>query len=308
MAVRKLRILPKGKLKPLKAFDVSLIQRRLDGLLINVDRDLQRRLGSARITNNSNLFGQLTMATVMNRIAFNSYAALCFVTVDDEDYRRRKNFALIMPPVNRQLMDLLFTLVYIRDNFHARLLSYERASYRAWKEEYELYRGRFSGLPEWRSFFSFQKAFLPQIAKMLGITQAEKRNLNRIPRWKGPFKLSQEKTQSQPFLKWMVKWLYGETSAEAHLTGIGLFSISPFLLADLAEEEFRDVIMKRTVLQYHAKHFSRTVMLVLAIATELDAQFKLDNHTAIAYIWRILVEHAPDANDMYENRYKAMLT
>ena len=49
-------------------------------------------------------------------------------------------------------------------------------------------------------------------------------------------------------------------------------------------------------------------MLVLAIATEIDAQFKLDNHTAIAYIWRILIEHAPDAKDMYESRYKAILT
>jgi|SRR5580692_11145718 hypothetical protein len=219
MAASKLRILPKGKLKPLKAFDVSLIQRRLDGLLINVDRDLQRKMAAARMANKPKLFGQLTMMTVMNRIAFNSYAALCFLTVDDDDYRRRKNFVLVMPPVNRQLMDMLFTLVYIRDDFDARVVAYERASYRAWKEEYELYRGRFGGLPEWRSFFSFQKAFLPQIAKMLGITQAEKRNLNRIPRWKGPFKLSLEKTQSQPFLKWMVKWLYGETSAEAHLTG-----------------------------------------------------------------------------------------
>jgi hypothetical protein len=76
----------------------------------------------------------------------------------------------------------------------------------------------------------------------------------------------------------------------------------------LTEEEFKDVITKRTVLQYHAKHFSHTFMLVLAIATEIDAQFKLDNHTAIAYIWRILIEHAPDAKDMYESRYKAILT
>jgi hypothetical protein len=106
----------------------------------------------------------------------------------------------------------------------------------------------------------------------------------------------------------MVKWLYADTSAEAHLTGIGLFSVSPFLIADLTEEEVKDVITNRTVLQYHAKHFSRTFMTVLAIATEIDAQFRLNNHTAIAYIWRILIEHAPDAKDMYDNRYKAMLT
>jgi hypothetical protein len=84
-------------------------------------------------------------------------------------------------------------------------------------------------------------------------------------------------------------------------------TVSPFLLADLTDEEAKDLITNRAALQYHAKHLSRTFMTVLAVATEIDAQFKLNNHRVIAYIWRILIEHAPDAKDMYENRYKAML-
>jgi hypothetical protein len=308
MTVRKRRLFPKRKLKPLVAFDVGLIQSRLDGVLLNVDRDLQRLIVAAGRARNGDLVRQLTLLNVMNRIASNSYAALCFLMVEEGDSRRRKNFALVIPPVNRQLMDLLFTLVYIRDDFSARSLTYERAGYRAFKEEYEMYRSRWGGLPEWKPFFADQKTVLRQMAKPLRITLADKRNLNRIPRWKGPFKLSKEKTASQPFLKWMEKWLYGDTSAEAHLTGIGLFSVSPFLLADLADEEIKHIIKTRAILQYHARHFSRTVMTVLAIATEIDAQFKLNNHTAIAYIWRILIEYAPDAKDMYEARYEALLT
>jgi hypothetical protein len=104
------------------------------------------------------------------------------------------------------------------------------------------------------------------------------------------------------------KWVYDDTSAEAHLAGVGLFSLAPFLLAELADAQTRQMIEKRTYFQYHARHFSRTIMTVLAIATEIDAQFKLNNHAAIAYIWRIIVEYAPDANDMYEGRYRAMLS
>jgi hypothetical protein len=52
----------------------------------------------------------------------------------------------------------------------------------------------------------------------------------------------------------MEKWLYGDTSTEAHLTGIGLFSVSPFVLIDLTDEEFKNIITRRTLLQYHAKH------------------------------------------------------
>ena len=47
-------------------------------------------------------------------------------------------------------------------------------------------------------------------------------------------------------------------------------------------------------------------MTVLAIATEIDAQFNLNNHVAIAYIWRIFIEYAPDAKDMYECCYQAI--
>jgi hypothetical protein len=308
MPIPKTRLLPKRNLKPLRAFDVSLIQRRLDGVLLNVDRDLQRRIAQAGAARNYDLVRDLTLMNTMIRIASNSYAAICFLMVEEEDSRRRRNFALVIPPVNRQLMDLLFTLVYIRDDFDARCPVYERAGYRAAKEEYQLYRSKYLGLSEWKPFFADQKVVVREIGKALKITLAQKRNLKRIPRWKGPFKLSKEKTASQSFLRWMEKWLYGDTSSEAHLTGIGLFCVSPFLLAELADEELKQQITSRALLQYQAKHFSRTVMTVLAIATEIDAQFKLNNHTAIAYIWRILIEYAPDAKDMWEERYKAMLT
>jgi hypothetical protein len=105
----------------------------------------------------------------------------------------------------------------------------------------------------------------------------------------------------------MEKWLYDDISSQAHLTGTGLFNVSPFLLSSLADEQTRKLIEERAIHQYRARYFSHTLMLVLALATEIDAHCKLNNHVAIAFIWRILCEYAPDAKDMFAERYRAML-
>src|SRR5579862_7995302 len=168
---------PRRKLKPLVPFDVSLIQKRLDGLLLNVDRDLQRKIRQAGATRNGDLARQLTLSLTMERTASNAYAGLCYLNVDPGLSHWRQRFALLMAPVNRQLMDMLCSIVFMRDDFATRTLIYERAAFRAFKEEYKLYQSAFSGLPEWKAFFIDQRVLLRELAKPLRITLAEKRNL-----------------------------------------------------------------------------------------------------------------------------------
>ena len=54
----------------------------------------------------------------MLRVAHNSYQALAFLLSDlDPHPKRLPRYVLIVPPVNRQIMDLWFSLVYIMDDF-----------------------------------------------------------------------------------------------------------------------------------------------------------------------------------------------
>jgi hypothetical protein len=298
----------KPKLKPLDKFDFGLVQERLIGIFINIDRSLEKQAISFKQSANAEGFRQLSLLIVMIRIASNSYTALCFLLTDlDKDARRKPNFVLVTPPVNRQIMDLLFTLVYMRDDFGSRSLAYERAGWRAFREEYDRYHSKYGSSREWKPFFTEQKRILKMMAAPLKISKVENNNPSLIDRWKGPFKLSQKPTASGPFLQWLEKWVYSDTSAEAHLTGIGLFNISPFLLSNLATAETRTMIEERAIHQYKARHFSRTAMTALAIATEIDVQCNLGNKTAIAYVWRILSEYSADANEMYTERYGSML-
>jgi len=298
---------PRRRLKPLVPFDVQMVQSRLDGLLINVDRDLQRQSKQAAAAKDFDLVRQLVLMLVMIKVASNGYAAICYLTVDQGAPHWRKTFTLAIAPINRQLMDMLFTIVYMRDDFPARTLAYERASYRAFKEEYKQFYGAYKDVKEWKPFFSDQKLLLRIMGPILNLSLADKRNVERIPRWKQPHKLSRQHTKSQPFLQWLHRWVYGDTSAEAHLSGTGLFAVSPFLLADLSDEQMKHAIESRAALQYHARHFGRTIMTVLAIATEIDAQFRLNNHAVCAYIWRIIIDHSPEAKDVYKQRYEAVL-
>jgi len=72
--------------------------------------------------------------------------------------------------------------------------------------------------------------------EILSIRPEQKADPKIIPYWYAPYRLMKEPTKSQPFMKYLEKWLYGETSAQAHLNPAGLFSIGGFVLADFAPE------------------------------------------------------------------------
>jgi hypothetical protein len=140
------------------------------------------------------------------------------------------------------------------------------------------------------------------------ITPEQKVNPTVIGRWLGPSKLAKKSTKSQPFLEFLDKWLYGDTSAQSHLNARGLSEVGLFVLSSLAPEEMREVIEKRTIRQYAARHFSRTLLAVLAIVSDIDIFCHLNNRETLARLWVLLAGYFDEAKDVYERRYQAMLS
>jgi hypothetical protein len=88
----------------------------MDGLLFNVDRHLQRL--KSQQSPNPTADRCLSLLNVLLRFARNSYHAVWFLTADTPpDHNRRPNYVLVVPSINRQLLDLLFSLVYMLDDF-----------------------------------------------------------------------------------------------------------------------------------------------------------------------------------------------
>jgi hypothetical protein len=221
------------ELKPLRRFDYSLVLEPMDGLLINVYRDLQRRGKEALKVGHADIERCLTLLNVIVRFARNSYNAVRYVAPGDpsEDSRLKPNYVLVVPAINRQLLDLLFSLVYMLDDFGVRSFQYQRAGWRELHEEQHMFKSHFSMDPTWRQHFRNVKKVLDDMVVRYGITKEERKNPGLVPFWKHPFELKDEKTESRPFLRYLEKWLYADTSAQAHLSFGGLVMVGPFLAA-----------------------------------------------------------------------------
>ena|SRR5271157_325335 len=134
-------------LAPLKKFDYALVRAPLDGLLINVDRDLQRRAGQAERIRDRAASRCLTLLDVMVRFSANSFRAVRYVIAETpEDHNRKPSYSLVLAPVNRQLLDLLFSLVFMLDDFEERSLRYQKAGWREMTEEYHKFKSTYRAM------------------------------------------------------------------------------------------------------------------------------------------------------------------
>jgi hypothetical protein len=301
-------------LPPLRRFDYALIRDRLEGLYININRTLERRGKAAGSQGDHDGEREYFLLVAMVRIAYNAYGAVRYLVAETpEDPGRKPTFVLVSPAVNRHLMDLLFTLVYMLDDFRPRALAFQRATWRELSDELQRYRIAYKHNPEWKWYFHQMKNAKSFSIALLKLTPAQVKKPSTIAYWKHPGELKEEPGTSRPFLRWLYKWLYVDTSAQAHLSAGGLFMLAPFLLADLIDgsgerltaEYYKN---RREYQSFRFLHFSRTTLMLLAIATELNARFTLRCNEAVDYLWTIIREFVPKGKDMYDERYAVLLS
>lgn len=290
----------------LGVFDARIIQTPLQGLFRNADEELSRRFRLSMRSRNRKLERTTSMLLMMLRVTKNSYDAICFLLSSDDTPKRKKEFVLLVPPVNRQLLDLLFTLVFMMDDFEARSAEYDLCSYRQAREEYEQFQRKYGKRSEWRSRLQEKREWLKLLEEYLSVTSQQKAKPGGIPYWVGPYRLMRLPGKSQSFMKFLETWIYGDTSAQAHLNPAGLYTIGLFLFSDFAPEGGKQ-IAERNLERYTYLHFTRTLITVLAILTEIDSFCRLDNKQALAQLWVTLAGYVSEADDVYKQRYQSML-
>jgi hypothetical protein len=295
--------------EPLLPFNAQLVQAPLQGLLRNTDCELARRFQRAAASRDRGAERTLSLFLILARFTKTSYESVSFLASNaDDGSKRKKEFVLVVPPINRQLMDMLFNIVYITDDFPSRSLDYELYGYRQAREQYDRVYERFGNLPKWERHFEEQREFLKNMERYLSITDEQKASPSIIRYWVGPARLIKRKTKSQYFLKFLDTWFYSETSAQAHLNPAGLFSVAMFLISEFAPEAARENVEGRMLQQFTFKHFSRTLILVLAVLSEMESFCHLDNRDDLTRVWRILNEYSEEADDVYQARYQGLLT
>ncbi len=294
--------------KPLETVNFVLIQEPLAGLLRNTDSDLQRRIKGIEVSSGSfREYRELTLLLIMLRSAANSYQALGFLLSDTEEHPKRlPRYVLVAPSINRQMMDLWFTLVYMMDDFSTRSLMYEQAAYRQLREQIAYARRRYGTAEEWRDWFEDMQELSDMLETQMPLTPEQKaKPSSAIPAWPHPHHLTEIVSKSQTFLKLLHELLYSDTSIEAHLKPAGLMMAAGILLVDIAPDHYRRAVEERSIHQYKFRHFCRTVLTLLGIISEIELHSKLGNAEQASKIWKRLTERSPDAREIYEARYRA---
>jgi hypothetical protein len=291
-------------LEPLRRFDYGLVGPQLEGLFSNLDRDLQRIIEQVLKAGDTESDRCLVVLHLFLRFAWNSYKAVIYLAGNiPEDPRRKPSYALVIPNINRQLLDILFSLAYMLDDFRVRSLAYQRAGWRELFDEYQTFSTHFGKDLLWKAHLTDLKKQLGNQAVRYKITPEEQKKPSLIPYWKTPYQLLGEKTSCHDFLKYIELWLYRDTSTQTHLGHAGIAKVSHFLIADLVSDP-QPIRRDRAEKMYHFTHFSRTAMAFLAIATEIDTYCNFNNHSQIDYLWVMLGEHAIEAKEMYQIRYQ----
>ena len=161
----------KPKLAPLELFDARIVQTPIQGLLRNVDCELVRLLNQSMTSRDPESERKFSLFLMMLSVTKNSYDAASFLCSDAEDApKRKREFVLILPPVNRQLLDLLFTLVFVLDDFPARSLDYELSGYRQLREEYDKFHDRYNTDPKWQTRFEELRELQQKMERYLPIS------------------------------------------------------------------------------------------------------------------------------------------
>jgi hypothetical protein len=295
------------EIKPLQRFHFPIVQEPLTGLLRNMDSDLKRRVEEAGRANNAEAVRNLTLLLIMLRFAMNSYHAVCFLLADVEDPKRLPGFVLVVPPINRQLMDLWFTLVYMMDDFDRRGLAFEQCGWRETLEQVSKTREKYGTDPEWQGWFEDMRDLTATMEKQIPLTQEQKADPTKVDYWGTPHKLASRAGNSQAFLQFLEQLMYHDASSQSHLKPGGLLIAGSFLLKDMAPEDIRKQLENRTIHQYKFEQFCRTVVALLGIVSEIEIHCKLNNREQAAKVWAILAGYNADAKDVYELRYRQQL-
>lgn len=326
--IDRLRKLKAQKLPELTAFDYSKVQRPIEGLFRNTTEDLLRKSKPLPLHDQQRNF----LLYFFVRVAQVLYSAVVFIIAEQPpDPARNPKYALILPSINRQLIDLYVTLLYILDDFLPRVGGYQQSSWKDMKKHVESEIEKHGNDPVWAEYISVQQGIVDKTAVAYDVTTTQQGNLNSIPWWDTPNrmkrKLEKKKkdhtknpatapplTMNEAAILHVIDEWWGGTSQIAHMAFSGLLQVTPFLMAtDLMGDVYNPAAEEHLLRVFTFEHFQRTALLAVSVLTEVNLFMKLDNLDAIRSILKKFIDStaatpAPsEAKEIYRVRYRDLL-
>jgi hypothetical protein len=298
-------------------FDYKGVREPFHNLLIATGNKLEREWPDRYKTPAAHS-GQMILLQLV-RLGVTTYKTIGFLCSDVEDGAvRDPHFALSTPPLNRTILEIITSTLYLLADVPQHTGFFYRA---AWREEEEMlrkYRDRYAGRPLWDEYIAQRTKTHEKLERELQISDAEKANLNLISRWPRVGKVITRLSGLDPqpeclaYIRFLDDWLYRELSSQSHLEPRGLGELGlHFLGMDdliaISGGQDRDKIRERLdekLLEFKTKSVWIAITLILSLVSEVELHFSCDLRERAMYLWNVFAAHSEIVSEIFEERYK----
>jgi hypothetical protein len=291
--------------QPPKVFHFATINKPIEDLQSKLEKDLKRE--SLTATDQKTGAGLLLMRIAV-LFARHLYDSIRFLCSDEKTKGRRPEYVLAVPSITRTLQEILFTVMYIGEDFPARSDRYYKASWRERMDERGKYCNEHSNKAEWKPFLNKYQQALKEGIEQIKLTEEEGKKSQIIEHFHVGMRLLENMSKENlPFARWMDKWFYQETSAIAHFTPLGTHRIAPYLMYDMVPRPNTKQMAEESLKRFTAFYVIMSTSVVLSIASELEHLFSLGNRDQIVDIWEKMRIDSPDCEEVCTRRYDKLL-
>jgi len=233
-----------------------------------------------------------------------------FVCADKPPEASRKlRYSASVPPLVRTIVDSVFTIIFLLEDLPGRCAWYYKAGWREAKLELDRLTGEYGHLSEWSAWLSQYSSWVDAGRETFQITADEAAYPSTIPPWPNPGKMPNYGIGRGPlpptrqFLCYLNDWFYRDLSQQSHLSAHGLMKRGGFLL--LPESQGNDT--ERRLAKFRSDQAFTTIILLLALTSEIEAGIRFGLDHRFKYVWGILVGYSEVAKELYERRYSSLL-
>jgi len=298
---------PQTVIPPKDSLDSSVITQPLDLLLAALENKIEREWPSpfASVRGARELF-LLTLKTA--GATYRSVRWLCADKPPDPD--RRLEYSISVPPLNRTILDNLFTMIFVMEDLPSRCEWFFKADWSETRIELKRHEAEYGHLPEWREWLARLTAYSDGGIAFAGVSHAEIAEPSSIPRWPNPGRMVNYQVSSKSplpptrvFLKYLNDWFYADLSQQSHLGGSGLMKRAGGLIKDYRKNPEAERELRR----YKNSQVGETIALVLALASEMEAHLNFGLREKAQYVWGVVTPYIVVAKELHEKRYASLL-
>ena len=198
-----------------KRINAALFQGKLDALAETIIRRLQDEWPAPL----QHLFLAQAFFVLSMRYCLFAFRAECELYSDERraDYRWTWDKMVVLPPVNRAMLDSLFNVIFMLEDIPGRSAWYLRSGWREQKLEYDRFSSEYATDPEWVEWLKNVKRIVQDGVQRFGISEDEYLKPGLIKAWPSSGQMPDyevdpaKRPATREFLQWLNNWFTEST-------------------------------------------------------------------------------------------------